>query len=280
MILISTESGKTVDFPSSWDELKRRRGRHLWSLQARCLCSGASPMEFSVRVLLYLLGLRRLPNRDGKPSENIYLLCEQCLGFLFSADGATLSFRSTVNPMPRIGLRRGPGDMLRNLTFGEFRHASAAMRAYAESHDAADLDECIAILYRTPWKKANRAGRRAAALGGVMFKLDLALARATASWRKSLAFAWFCSTLQYLQRGKLIINGELVDLALLFSPSGGSRGPDCSLNDLLVQFARDGVLGNVDRVDEEPLLSIFSIMWSNFKEAKRYETTLKAKKSK
>lgn len=281
MILICTESGKSFDFPSSWDELSPRQIRHLWKIQDKCLRSGASPMEFSIRVLFRLLGMK--PPSTARPSEkfceNVYMLCEQCLGFLFG-DGATLQYASTRNPIPKMGFRRGPGEMLQKLTFGEFRHAAVAMKAYTEGHDTADLDECIAILWRTPCLKTNKAGRRATPPGSLMFKMDLAAARHTAPWKKSLALASFCWTMQYLQSGKLILDGEQVDLSLLFSSPGKSNGPECSWNDLLVQLARDGILGTADKVDEEPVLSIFSIMWSNYKEAKRYEETLKAKNCK
>lgn len=281
MILIRTESGKSVDFPSSWDELKPRQIRHIWKLQDRCLRTGASPMEFSLRILFFLLGFRPSHRsvRSGKFCENAYLLCEQCLGFLFGNDGATLGFDSLQNPLPRIGFRIGPGDMLRDLSFGEFRHAAMALHAYSERHDAADLDECLAILWRSPGLKANRAGRRVPALGSLGFRLDLAATRRMAPWKKNLALAWFCHTMQYLQNGRIIINGELVDCSLLFSTGRESKGPECNWNDLLVQLAKDGILGDIERVDEEPLMSVFGIMWSNYKEAKRYEATYKAKKS-
>ena len=282
MILIRTESGKAVDFPSSWDELKPRQIRRIWKIQDRCLRSGTSPMEFSVLILLYLLKIQ--PSFTAHPGdkfkENIYMLCDQCLGFMFSGNGATLHFTSTANPLPRIGFRRGPGDMFQKLTFGEFRHAAAALQTYIRSRNADDLDECLALLWRTPSLKANRAGRRATPPGGLMFRMDLAMTKRMASWRKTLALAWFCNTMQRLQSGKLIIDGETIDLSLLFSSQGGKHGLECGWNDLLVQLAKDGILGNIERVDEEPLMSILSIMWSNYKEAKRYEETLKANKSK
>ena len=282
MILIRTESGKAVDFPSSWDELKPRQIRRIWKIQDRCLRKGESPLAFSLRVLFYLLGMRPplAAQSNRKFCENAYMLCDQCLGFMFSDDGTTLHFTSTANPIPRIGLRRGPGDMLQKLTFGEFRHAAAALRSYARSRNAADLDECLALLWRTPSLKINRAGRSATPPGGLMFRMDLAMTKRMASWRKTLTLAWFCNIMQRLQSGKLIIDGETIDLSLLFSSRGRKHGLECSWNDLLVQLAKDGILGNIERVDEEPLMSILSIMWSNYKEAKRYEETLKANKSK
>ncbi len=71
-----------------------------------------------------------------------------------------------------------------------------------------------------------------------------------------------------------------MDLSLLFAPDGGTgRGPSMTWNDLLIQLAKDHTIGNIDRVDEEPLFSVLSILWSNHKEAKRYEATAKAQKT-
>ena len=48
--------------------------------------------------------------------------------------------------------------------------------------------------------------------------------------------------------------------------------------DLLFQIAKEQMIGNIDRVEEEPLFSVLAIMWSNYKEAKRYEEATKARK--
>ena len=86
------------------------------------------------------------------------------------------------------------------------------------------------------------------------------------------AVALFC-----MQNG--LINGEEIDMASLFS-GGSSGGPSFGWNDLAVQIARESIIGNVSDVDEEPLFSIISIMWTNHKENKQYESLHKAAKSK
>ena len=79
------------------------------------------------------------------------------------------------------------------------------------------------------------------------------------------------------ERERLLGAGE-VDLSLLFQGDGPAKGPPATWNDLLFQIARDQTVGNIDRVEEEPLFSILAIMWSNYKDAKRYEETAKARK--
>jgi hypothetical protein len=136
----------------------------------------------------------------------------------------------------------------------------------------------VAVLYRSRYRTENRAGRRAGPLAGRAFRRDLRRARRVRLWQKRLILLWFCSCLQYLQTGKVELNGEEVDLSLLFQGEGPAKGPPATWNDLLFQIARDQTVGNIDRVEEEPLFSILAIMWSNYKDAKRYEETAKARK--
>ena len=98
-------------------------------------------------------------------------------------------------------------------------------------------------------------------------------------WQKNLVMMWFAACLKYLQSGVLEINGEEVDLSKLFTGDEKSSGISFGWNDLLVEVAKENTLGNIDRVDEEPLFSVLSIMWHNYKERKRNEQIIKASKA-
>ena len=282
MTRIESIDGKYVNFPERWDDITAKQARFIFRTFERCIKSEASPLEFNVRVLLKILGIkaRKIPRcKYDDYGEKAYLLIENHMGFLFdeNSNPPRLSFDSLTNPMPCIGLRHGPGFLCCNLTFGEFRHAAMSVKMFSETGAEEHLEECLAILYRLPVTKENKAGRRAAKLGGKMFRLERLLAKHTAEWRKQLALAWFCNTIDYLQRGTVIIDGEEVNMSLLFD-GGSSKGPGCTWNDLLIQLAKDGAIGSISDVDEEPLFSIFQILWSNYKEFKRYEETTKTNK--
>ena len=270
-------SGHASEIPSSWAEMTPEQIRYAFRLYGRC----GSPLEFNVRRLYKFLGLRMRPPK-GNTAENVYLLCEQCMGFLFQEENgvARLALDTVVNPLPRAGRLHGPADLLQDLTFGEFRAAAMAVQAFGRSREAGDLDDCIGILYRSRYRKANRAGRHVGPLSGRGFDRDRRAAARLRLWQKNLVLAWFCRCMQYLQTERLLLNGEEVDLSLLFAPDGsGSKGPAVTWNDLLVQIAKDQTIGNIDRVDEEPLFSVLQILWSNYKEAKRYEASFKAQKT-
>lgn len=286
------ETGKVVKVPGSWSEMTPEQVRGVFRIFERCLRRGESPLDFNVRVLWMLLGVRRTVKGwfadifNGSSSvrdENVYRMCEKFLGFLFSEESAALTFDSVANPMPvvRSGLVRlyGPGELLQDLTFGEFRHASAAINRFFRSHEPEDLDECIAFLYRRRCRKANRAGRMVPDVDQRNARGHIHRASRLKGWQKNLVMMWFAACLKYLQSGVLEINGEEVDLSKLFAGDEKSSGISFGWNDLLVEVAKENTLGNIDRVDEEPLFSVLSIMWHNYKERKRNEQIIKASKA-
>lgn len=286
------ETGKVVQVPGSWREMTPEQVRGVFRIFERCLRRGESPLDFNVRVLWMLLGVRRTVKGwftdifNGSSSvrdENVYRMCETFLGFLFSEESAALTFDSVANPMPvvRSGLVRlyGPGELLQDLTFGEFRHASAAINRFFRSHEPEDLDECIAFLYRRRCRKANRAGRMVPDVDQRNARGHIHRASRLKGWQKNLVMMWFAACLKYLQSGVLEINGEEVDLSKLFAGDEKSSGISFGWNDLLVEVAKENTLGNIDRVDEEPLFSVLSIMWHNYKERKRNEQVIKASKA-
>lgn len=286
------ETGKVVQVPGSWSEMTPKQVREVFRIFEWCLRRGESPLDFNVRVLWMLLRVRRTVKGwftdifNGSSSvrdENVYRMCERFLGFLFSEESAALTFDSVANPMPvvRSGLvwLHGPRELLQDLTFGEFRHASAAINRFFRSHEPEDLDECIAFLYRRRCRKANRAGRMVPDVDQRNARGHIHRASRLKGWQKNLVMMWFAACLKYLQSGVLEINGEEVDLSKLFAGDEKSSGISFGWNDLLVEVAKENTLGNIDRVDEEPLFSVLSIMWHNYKERKRNEQIIKASKA-
>lgn len=287
-------TGKTASVPSSWDEMSPKQVRETFRIFDHCVRSGLSPLDFNVRVLYMLLDVRRTvrgffqdiscSEAFRRRSENVYLLCENLLGFLFSGDNTTsLSYDSFTNPMPVAwaGIRKlhGPSDMLQDLTFGEFRHASAAINKFFETKSPGDLDEAIAFLYRTGSRRANRAGRKVAGIDNRNASRHIRRARKLQPWRKNLIMMWFSNCLRYLQNGTIEIDGDSVDLSALFSGDGKTTGISFGWNDMLVELAKENTIGNIERVDEEPLMSVLSIMWHNYKERRRDEQIAKAAKA-
>lgn len=288
-------SGQSISIPSNWDEMSPSQVRFVYKTYDECIRKGYSPLKFNIIVLYHLLGVKhshkyvktsyQYPEIALKISENIHWLCHQCLDWLMKEgpDGIPrLAYNSVKNPLPEVRgyfgpPLTGPADLLQDLTFGEFRNASAALKAFNQSKDISDLDECVAHLYRRGCSKANRAGRKVIPVRQEEFADDVKYISRLPVWQKNLIIAFFVNCLDYLHTGKLSINGEEVDFSLLYSGGDDAGKISFGWNDLLVQIARDNVIGNIERVDEEPLFNIFSIMWTNYKENKRNEANRKAK---
>lgn len=298
LIEIPDAKGASIEIPSSWDEMTPQQIRFVFRTHEECVRNGLSPLDFNIRVLYHLMGVKRTFRSirkfctqkvfAQKISENVFWLCHNCLGFLFEDtkepdQPPRLAYKSVINSLPEIRskfgpLLIGPADLLADLTFREFRGASTALTSFFKSHDIADLDECIAYLYRRRSRRPNRAGRSVKPVGQD-FQKDIRLISRIPAWQKNLIMCWFASCLEYLQNSKITLDAEEVDLKELFSGSD-QPGPKFNWTDLLIQLARENTIGNIDRVDEEPLLSVLSIMWTNHKEHKRNESIRKTQKGK
>lgn len=288
--------GKTAKIPSSWDEMTPKQVQFVFKTYEECIKKNLSPLEFNIRVLYYLIGIKSVsqyvkisckdPEKARKISENTYYLCNSCLSFLFTeqenGEAPQLSYTPIRNSLPavrsKIGpLLIGPADLLQDLTFGEFRHASAALNTFFKTHSIEDLNECIAYLYRRRSRKANNAGRYVRPIQAETFEKDVKLVAALPSWKKNIIMCFFSGCLHYLQNNSLDIDGETVDFAKLYSGGDSSSKIKFNWNDLLVQIARDNVIGNIEEVDQQPLFKIFAIMWTNHKENKANEANRKVK---
>lgn len=288
------ERGIVREIPSAWNEMTPEQVRFVMRTYDTCIRCGRSPLEFNIRVLYHFLGMKHNwrsirwehlhPELVEARDANIYTLCERCLGFLFDladSDSLQLSFSTTVNALPSVRpgwFRRrliGPDDLLQNLTYGEFRHAATALNDFFKNRRIKDLDECIAFLYRVRAKAPNRAGRFVKSVDNATFHRDQRRASRLPFWKKNLIMSWFAACINYLQTGIVTIDGEEVDMSQLFAKDTEKSATAYTWNDLLIQIAKDQTIGNMERVDEEPLFTIFSIMWHNVKERKRDEKARK-----
>lgn len=277
MIKVGFEgTGKTVDIPEAWDEFPSGHVAAMFQDLER-VARGALTME---QLLLLevrrLLGLKRFTAKalSEKAVANLAGLVD-LISFVMADGGNGLSFDSVRNPLPLLKVRGtrllGPGDACMDLTFGEYRNAAQAANTYFRTGNQADLDECVAHLYRPAARTANKAGRRIRPATQDTFPFDVNRVASAPEWQKRLILCWFCNCIGHLQTGIITVGGEEIDMAKIYSGSGESKGPENTLNDLLIQVAKEGSIGDVDAVDESPLPLILLHMWSTYKENKRYE---------
>lgn len=276
-----------IRVPETWDEMTPEQVRFIFRKYEEYACGQISFDQLKISAVYNLIGLSKPSRKALVPSalENIARLTELA-DFMFRKEesGAmSLTFDSLRNPLPFVyaGLKfmTGPSDACVNLTFGEFRNASMCLNRFFETGEEIHLNECIAYLYRPRSLSANKAGRAVKPVEADGFETDLDRISGIPGWQKTLIMMWFSSVIGFLQSGKLVISGEEVDMSALFAKDGDGSGPAATWNDVLMQLAKDGSMGDVDAVDAQPLMIVILNMWVNYKEAKRYEKSSKAKKS-
>lgn len=277
-----------IMLPSCWDEMTADQVRFVFREYDKVVSGKLSPLQLEVLLVFRLLGLRRISTKSAfneAVTSNIAQICKTIdYIFLSSENGALpqLSFCSVQNPLPAVRTKArvltGPATLCQDLTFGEYRQASVALNAFFQSSDIRDLDECIAHLYRPQSAVANKAGRKVRPVLPETFESEVKAVSGIPGWQKNIIMMWFASCINYLQTGTLTLGGEEVDMSRLFSSSDGSGQPS-TWNDLLIQLAREGTIGNIEAVDEAPLMVVLLHMWSNYKENKRHEKAAKARKT-
>lgn len=278
---------RSVNMPESWDEMSAAQVRIIFEKYEDLAGGKITRRQFEILAVYTLVGITRGPSalaaRNAAIIENVTGLIKY-VNFLFidanpEIPVPQLSFKSIQNPLPSITVKGrklyGPATLCQDLTFGEFRNAAMALNGFFNTEDIVSLDECIANLYRPRAAKANKAGRRVKPVKIETFEDDVAAVSTIKPWQKNLVMLWFASCINYLQSGTISLGGEEVDLKMLFSDSDEPGTQPATWNDLLLQVSREGTIGNIEAVDEAPLMMILLHMWSNYKENKRNERIIK-----
>ena len=284
--------GLKYQLPSSWSEMTHTQIHSVMQRYFQSIESGHSPLEFNIQVFYDLLNVKHNwlsryksilhPNLRGHKHENIRLICEECLSWLTEiVDGVPrITFDLTENILPIISVRGatliGPAELLQDLTFGEYRQAINAHNSFLKSQKIDELNELLVFLYRKKSKSANLAGRRVAPVNNENFASLVKYVALIPNWQKHLILLWFTNCIKALQSDVITIDGEDINMSLLFSDSEPDKVYPSTWSDLLIQVAKESVIGSRDDVDNQPLYSIFQIMWHNFKEHKNNEKIRKS----
>ena len=254
----------SIDFPDCWDELTPREWTYLLYLRHTLMSRrGVSSQDVRRAWCFFVLGNRgyrfRHNKADSTDDMNLVERLTQTLNWMWVIDDeedcVSLSFRTTKNLMPRWKKLRGPASHGADLTFGEFRAATAAMNLYTQDHMDSDLLALVATLYRRP----DAQGRR------LPFDTDrlpdyMRAAKDMPPWLQWGVYAWFAYFCEYLLEGTFVIDGCEVSFAPVFdrrnpdAPKAAAQ--DLGLNSILYTVAESGVFGTAADTDRTPLLRV------------------------
>lgn len=255
---------KDIDFPDCWEELQPAEWTYLLKLRHELMTRrGLSLLDVKRAWCYYVLRRRgyRFGHLHHTDDMNLVERLAGTLDWMWLVDDeegcVALDFRSTRNLLPVWEGLRGPQSHGADLTFGEFRCATAAMNLYTQDHLPSDLLALTATLYRKPWKY----GKRKAFVQDELPKY-MRDAKDMPGWLQWGVYAWLAYFCDYLQRGDFVIDGQVVTFAPLFgrrnkdAPTPPTGGQDLGLNSILYTVAESGVFGTATDTDRTPLLRV------------------------
>lgn len=267
------EKGKTVEIPSNWDECSIEELNLILKFAFQVSSGELSYGEFRLKVFCLLTSFQvsqnyHYNNRLGlldNLNENIYKLSAELCSWCFLETGNMkdnkfqLNYNSVRNPFPSIEIKgikySGPDDLLGNLTFSEFRNAISLMQEYfqcVQVQDTTDtelaLDNFISILYKCEGCSA------------------------VLTYVKHSVLIWFCYCINYIQTEPIIIDGNELDIYLLFPKNGSSSTnvkQSLGWSGLLFEVAESGIFGNVEAADKTNLFQILAFLYKKYLDNKK-----------
>lgn len=251
-----------LEFPDCWEEVAPEEWVYLLKLRhALRVRRGVSLQDIRRAWCAFVLKRRGYRFRRKHETDDMNLVDRLAgtLGWMWVVDDeegcVALDFHTTKNLLPEWQGLRGPASHGADLTFGEFRCATAAMNLYTTDHYESDLLALTATLYRTPGTGGRRIPFCRDNMPGYM--RDAVKMPGWMQWGVYVWFAYFC---EYLLSGCFVIDGQEVTFAPVFSrrelDAPRSSAQDLGLNSILYTVAESGVFGTADDTDRTPLLRV------------------------
>lgn len=292
-----------IEIPAHWDEMNDGQRRYCLTQAVFASLGIITPTEAKVRCLYYLLEIKRDHQSIAKermwPAERvmeknsrIFLLCEELITFLFrknDKDQMEINYDTIMNHFPEVkaGKKKlfGPGHLLADITFGEFRAALEEMGEYFETREQESLSRMIACLYRperaeyeTLCKAEDFDGMRREPFNRARIEENAVYASKLPAVIRMAILLWFTYTIDYIQKEDLVLGGREVNFSLIFTGGEGSGQRDNSgWTGVLYTIAEKGTFGNIQATDRAGLLDLLLYMYDKEIENRKIKARAKRK---
>jgi len=255
------------EIPSAFDEMSGKDFIFFSELFLKVQAGLLSPQELREHMLLRFMDVdvNRYIYRRLKVEEKAYIcsnvaeLADQLINFLIeeeeTKDGKTLvrfMHGFVCNPLPKLHGLNGPADALQDISFQQYKDAYVAFREFNLSHSPDCLNELIAALYYRgkKWDKT---------------KALLQLPR-IAKWPEAERYAvylFFWSCLEFLQSAKIEVEGNTIDLSILYKSFPGDEPIDTGtgISGLLFKIAEAGIWGDIEKASNQGLYDILVYLY-------------------
>ncbi len=293
--------GVVRTYPSEWEEMNQEQLLYVMKYALFLITGQMSLLEFKVKVLYYLIGIKRTEKHNKKEAkeltqdqreqkyDNIASLLST-IDFMFTEHEGkpVFNFECIDNLLPEItvpgvGKTYGPMMALLNCKFGEYMAAYEAFRLFREEREEEYINLLCAILYRPRIKKYKKLLKDPDYKGGEreVFNMSLAERRAKKFEKvpahiKYAVFNWFGSCDNYIKSGNITVEGKIINLGELFrsEDSGSSDSDELGLTAIMYNIADTGTFGDIEGVNEAELYDILIKMYCAKKESDKLKKSL------
>ena len=287
------ERGIRIEVPASFDEMKPKQVQELFRMYDAISRTGLGIDDFYARALNYLLGLKTswrtvylrhmarwcpgiYRDKFSRIVRNLILLQERLLPFLLhEEDGqVSLDYKSVIQHLPvlKIGRHRlwGPGDLLADVTFGEFRAAAEELGEYFKTQNERTLSRAIACLWRPErgdYAKVSKSdtfdGRRAQPYNAALTDRIADTVDAAEPWQRMLALLWMVNCIRYIQNEDVQIYSHTINFGLLFGrKSDAENAAGIGWTGVLFSLAENRVFGTVKEVEAAGLFDVLLLLYN------------------
>lgn len=265
-----------IIIPNCWDEVTSDEWTRLLVLFDAMVHIDMFTFEDLRRKMAeYMLTQRGLGVNIFMRDDRYYLLVDEIaegLDWMIARNDegkVLIKLDTTRQLLPYVGNLIGPKSHAEDLTFGEFHAAIAAVNRYNESQDDNDLMALAAILYRRERWDYKRAPFHAEDMGSLMEQ-----ATEIPWYLRFGIYVWFSYLCYYIRTGYFNIKGSTVCFAPLFRQAEENderpeEVDELGLNGILLSVAQSGVFGDVEKVNQTPVLEVFMKLLSDYREAER-----------
>jgi len=201
-----------------------------------------------------------------------------------------INYDTVLNHFPKVGRLQGPGDLLHDVSFGEFRAALEELDEYFDMRRDQEPDQAlesqlnrfIACLYRPLVK--SPAGKVRVPFDRSMITIHARLARRMPPVIKLATLLWFTYVISYIQTSELTVGGRTINLSRLFpkpKDTGKAKRPDqgsaAAWVSILYTVAKEGIFGRVEDTDKAGLFDVLLYMYEQHRENQRLKMKHQAK---
>lgn len=243
MMQIKTR-GRTLLVPSYVGELSPEQYEY-YCLLAFALSAGEiTPEYFRIRWFSFLIGMKKVDFTILRPAHVEELESQMGVidNFLTgSPDSLHLDFKTPVNLLPSYRGYQGPSDMFQGMPFGEFV-------------------ECYTVAESLPASDAEEAAEGCRHIARLLYHIP-----EEEPVPELLAFhapRLFSNVWDAITGAPVEINGQKIDLRIIFRNSGSGRPDDkTGWTGIIFEIASAGLFGNVDKVRQTDLWEVLIYLY-------------------